>query len=409
MSTQVSSAVVAGAGIVGCVQALLLARVGFDVTLVDAADSVPALSDKAMADNTMADNAMAVRSVAVSYRSQQLLASAGLWSDLGCPIHSVLVNEQGRFGAVRFHANEFSVPALGYVIKNHLLEEQLYKLIEAEPGITLVKPASVQLIQPVSNPLCLQIVSADQTQTADAQLLVAADGTGSSLRAQLGIEVNTTDYEQCALVANVLCQRDHGNVAFERFTDSGPLALLPLDERRMALVYTVHAHRADEIRSLTDQQLIDEIQQRFGGRLGRIQDIGPRAVLPLMLTESQQQTHGCSVLIGNAARTLHPVAGQGLNLALRDVFELAGQLANEPEVEIALGKFVSARRPDQQFVVRQTDTLAKVFRKHRWPLSASLGFARQSSLLLLDSVKPLRGKFGRRNAGMGIPLTPLGH
>ena len=399
MTNSLKSAVVAGAGIVGSVQALLLARCGFEVTLVDAADPATGAPE----------NPLSVRSVAVSYRSQQLLASAGLWAELGCPIHSVLVNQQGKFGAVRFNAGEFSIPALGYVVKNHLLENHLADMIRSEPNIRSLQSSRVQLNGEPGNPLSLQIHSAGAGQSCETQLLVAADGTASSLRQQLGIDVKTTDYEQLAVVANVVCQRDHKHVAFERFTDTGPLALLPLDQQQMALVYTVPADRADEIRALTDQQLIAEIQQRFGGRLGQIRDIGPRAVLPLKLTEAARQTIGCSVLIGNAARTLHPVAGQGLNLALRDVFELAGQLAAHPDIETALEKFTTARRSDQQFVVRQTDTLARVFRRHRWPLSASLGLARQSSMLLLDTVKPLRGQFGRRNAGMGIPLTPFGH
>ena len=399
MTDRLKSAVVAGAGIVGRVNALLLARCGFEVTLVDAAETAAAEPE----------NPLSVRSVAVSYRSQQLLESAGLWAEIGCPIHTVHVNEQGKFGAVRFNASEFSIPALGYVVKNHLLESHLADLIRSEPNICCLQPASAKLDGSPGNPVSLLIHSATAAQSCKTQLLVAADGTTSSLRQQLGIDVKTTDYHQLAVVANVVCQHDHHHVAFERFTDSGPLALLPLDWRQMALVYTVPADRADEIRALTDRQLITEIQQRFGGKLGQIRDIGPRAVLPLKLTEAVRQSVGCGVLIGNAARTLHPVAGQGLNLALRDVFELAGQLAAHPVIETALDKFTTARRSDQQFVVRQTDTLARVFRKHRWPLSASLGLARQSSMLLLDTVKPLRTQFGRRNVGIGIPLTPHGH
>ncbi len=402
MNSSPRSAVVAGAGIVGRVQALLLAKAGFKVTLVDAADSTGV--------SMVSDDSLSVRSVALSYRSQQLLGSAGLWDNsIGCPITSVLVNEKGRFGSVTFQAAEFSVAALGYVVKNHLLEQHLKNKIYAQPAIEVVQPGSVVVKHSDEHRVSLTINTAQQSTQHEAHLLVAADGTRSSLREQLGIEVKTTDYDQLAVVANVICQRDHGNSAFERFTESGPLALLPLGKQQMAMVYTVDASREEEVKALSDQQLLDEIQHRFGGRLGRFQAVGRRALLPLTLVRCENQFSGCGVLIGNSARTLHPVAGQGLNLALRDAFGLVGMLSHEPNVASALSGFVSARRSDQQFVLRQTDALARVFRKHPWPISASLGVARQSSILLLDTIAPLREKFGRRNAGMGISLPSAGH
>ncbi|MEM7255955.1 MAG: FAD-dependent monooxygenase [Pseudomonadota bacterium] len=396
-------AIVVGGGIVGCVQALLLARLGYRVMAVDA--STPGVES----DRSCIEKNLAVRSVAMSYRSQQLLESAGLWaSDISCAINAVLVNDKGRFGSVRFDRNDYSLPALGYVVRNQQLEHHLSALMNSEPQIEVIRPATAELLSVDNERATLALHQANKdTRNETVELLVAADGSRSKIRTQLGIDVDTRDYQQCALVANLHCQRDHQHVAFERFTDTGPLALLPLSERTVAMVCTLDADDAAEIHSYSDEQMLALLQQRVGGRLGKLLEIGKRAVLPLSLVRAHQQVQGCSVLVGNASITVHPVAGQGLNLALRDVFELASQLTGDHSVSDALELFEKVRRRDQRFVVRQTDWLARVFRKQPFPLSVPLHVARGASLLMLDAVPPLRNRFGRRNAGLDIPLNPV--
>ncbi len=397
-------AVVVGGGITGSAQALLLAQIGYRVILVDAATT----PDSKANAGAGAGHSLALRTVAMSCRSQQLLHSAGLWPvDAGCPIHRVLVNDKGRFGSVRFDRHDYSVAALGWVVRNQQLEGHLNRLTAEAPAIEVIRPATATVHRVNADQVEVVIEHDKRQREVTAQLLVAADGTHSAIRTRLGIETQVTDYEQHALVANVICQREHHHIAYERFTDTGPLALLPLDKNMMAVVCTLDSARIETFRQASNEQLLDELQQRFGGRLGRFQEIGPSALFPLSLVRAKMQVQGCAVLIGNASVTLHPVAGQGLNLALRDVFELAAQLNRHAVVNDALTSFTRARKPDQQFVVRQTDALARWFRRPVSGLQLPVSAARATSMLMLDTIPALRNRFGRRNAGLDIPLSAV--
>lgn len=430
-------AVVVGGGIVGAVQALLLAQQGISVLLIEAARA----------------EAMSVplqqRSVALSHRSFELLQSAGLWpADSVCAINEIQVTNRGSFGSVRITADDLNSDALGYVVANHSLEDHLRRLLKSQQNIELLQPATATLEHyadsgarlrvsaidfdsTLSSPLRLvDGASATETDretgelslplaefTAHCRLLIAADGTHSQIRQSLGLGLRQQDYDQVAVVANVECQLDHRQVAYERFTDSGPLALLPLAERCMAMVYTARATDAESLAAMDDEEFLQRLQRRFGGNLGRFRQIGRRAVFPLVLSESESQAVGCCVLIGNSARTLHPVAGQGLNLALRDVFALTASIASalQPatvgEQESALSDsidwstlmadFQRQRRSDQKNTVRRTDLLARLFSDDRIPGS---GLLRGASLLLLNGFAPLRKRFARDSAGIGVPL-----
>lgn len=401
MSNCVDKIIVVGAGIVGTVQALLLARAGLDVTLVDAGVA---------AGLTDSNTDLNARTVALSYRSRELLDTQQLWpADTGCPINTVHATERGKFGAVRLSATDFDLPALGYVVQNSVLENYLIECVQNTSNIELIQSASAELLSNASHSVAVKIKSKSGTATLEAALLIAADGTHSTLRASLGIEADTFDYQQHAIVANLRCQRDHQNVAFERFTETGPLALLPLAHKQMAMVYTANSADNIEITNKSDKEFLSMVQQRFGGRLGRFEAIGKRVSFPLSLVQSARQTSGCAVLIGNSARTLHPVAGQGLNLALRDVVELASRVAgiksNPGSLPEVLTEFEKQRSSDQQSVVRQTDILARLFRQHPWPMAAPLGLFRTTTMLLLDTVPVLRSGFGALNAGLNIPLS----
>jgi len=381
--------VIAGAGITGSVQALLLAGAGFDVVLVEAKAPV-SLSTSA-----------GVRSVAVSCRSHDLMQSKGFWPPgAGCPIYSVLVSERGQFGSVCLKSDDLDVDALGYVVGNEVLEQFLLALVEAEPAIDFICPAKVKLI---SNSSAGVVVEVD-SQTINAGMLIAADGTNSALREATATVVAEKNYNQHAIVANLGCQRDHQNVAYERFTESGPLALLPLADRQMAMVYTVDSDNVQELSGLTDADFLELVQKRFGGKLGRFQSVGPRKAFPLSLMQTERQHCGACVFIGNSARTLHPVAGQGLNLALRDVFALASVISDATDLPQALTEFSLQRQSDQRRVTMQTDALAGLFLKRKWPLQAPFVLFRVSSMLLLDSLPVLRNRFGAMNAGIGVPL-----
>lgn len=381
--------VVAGAGIVGSVQALLLARAGFSVVLVEARQPAPE------------QTGLNVRSVALSCRSYELLQSQGLWpAQSGCAIRSVQATERGRFGSVHLTSDDLDVDSLGYVLANAPLENFLISQVNAEPEIEFIRPAVVRVVSNSSAGVVVEVGA----QTINAGLLIAADGTNSGVRESIGVGIRQRDYEQHAIVANLLCQRHHQNIAHERFTDTGPLALLPLADRQVAMVYTVNSDTVDQLMSKSDDDFLALVQRRFGGKLGRFQALGKRMYFPLHLLETEQQCAGSCVFIGNSARTLHPVAGQGLNLALRDVFALTAGVCSAANYQQATTEFVRLRQSDQRLVTGQTDLLARFFTKRQWPLQIPLSLFGMTAMLLLDNVPALRSKFGALSAGVGVPL-----
>lgn len=445
MTAKQVDVVVVGGGIVGAVQALLLAKNGVTVLLVEAssADSVTEHQHEPMLEPL--HEHLQPRSVALSYRSYELLAAEGLWpSDATCPISEIHVTDKGSFGSARITARDLNTTALGYVVANHSFERHLGRLVQAQENIELVQPAKATLTQNSVNGVELNVsracgeadssapglnAQADES-TAEARdikvrckLLIAADGTHSNIRQWLGLKLKQRDYQQVALVANVECQLDHQHIAHERFTESGPLALLPLAPRCMAMVYTARECDGEALKSMSDADFLQLLQVRFGGKLGRFKAVGRRAIFPLALSESESQTSGSCVLIGNSARTLHPVAGQGLNLALRDVFALAASVAHllgseampaseqqsvdssaagrTTELSQVLSDFERQRRLDQRSTVRRTDLLARVFSGHTLP---AMGPLRGASLVLLDGLAPLRKRFAAESAGIGVPL-----
>ena len=428
-------AIVVGAGLVGAVQALLLAKSGCKVTVVE---------QRSFRSKWDAANPLSDRTVALSGRSIQLLDQSGLWPAIpACPIKTVHVSEQGKFGSVKIKAEKLNMDALGYVVSNAAFESYLHQCLRAATEIELIEGASVASIQHDKKNVSLKVEMQGANKTIDAEVLIAADGTGSVSRSLLGIEVEERDYHQCAVLANVSTSAPHGFNAFERFTRDGPLALLPLEEfvetgqvrlgqpskldsgeldpgkpdsgkpdsgnlgsdKLWSLIFTSAEKDAAELKDMPDSQFLNLLQEKFGGRLGRFDRIGSRVVTPLKLTVCSEQTLGRCVLIGNAARTLHPVAGQGLNLALRDVFELASCLVATDNADVcrALESFVSKRRRDQWVITRQTDILARVF-TDTLPFQLPVSAARHASLLLLDHVDPLKKTFATLNLGQHVPL-----
>lgn len=408
--TTVDAAIVGG-GIVGALQALLLARKGWSVLLIESAAVAPAAEP------------LQQRSVALSHRSVELLEAEGLWVGEGsCSIREIHVSDRGHFGSARITARDLNADALGYVVANHTLEKHLRSKVLAEANIEFLQPATATLIENSDTGVELRVATEPAgEQCVHCQVLIAADGTHSGIRQSLGVQLNQHHYEQVALVANVACQFDHRHIAYERFTDSGPLALLPLAPHCMAMVFTARDSDEAKLRDMPDAEFLRLLQQRFGGKLGRFSALGARAVFPLSLSESESQTVGSCVLIGNSARTLHPVAGQGLNLALRDVFALTRALipvatsaaarpdTDQRSIAAALADFQQTRRPDQRNTVRRTDLLARVFSDGGVPLSGLLpaplrGSLRGAGLLLLDGLAPLRKRFAADSAGVGVPL-----
>ena len=389
MNDQACAVAICGAGPVGMALAALLARRGIPgrrIALLDA--------------KTLARASLDPRSIALSWGSRESLEEIGAWPIEATAIHQIHVSRQGRFGRSLIDRDEHGLEALGYVTRYGALVTELAAAC-ARHGIEVLRPARVLASSEEADGVVLTIdeTAADNetseetraTRTLRAALLVQAEG--GLFKDQAG-RVARRDYLQTALIAQVTASAPIAHRAFERFTDEGPLALLPQDGQ-YALVWCVRPATASALLDLDDAAFLAQLGQAFGDRLGRFTQVGARQAYPLGLCiDETGSAH--SVAIGNAAQTLHPVAGQGLNLGLRDATVLARLLARGA-APLALQQFRAQRQNDRAQTVRMTDTLARIFTGAA-PAQTLLGAA----LGLVDVVAPARHllaemmMFGRR-------------
>ncbi|MCS9978864.1 2-octaprenyl-6-methoxyphenyl hydroxylase, partial [Pseudomonas aeruginosa] len=312
------------------------------------------------------------------------------------PILHIHVSDRGRFGATRLTAIEEGVPALGYVVENAWLGQCLWKALDPEV-VRWHCPAEVKTLEAREGGYRLTLD--DETQL-DCELAILADGGRSGLREQLGIAVEQTPYRQTALIANVSPSEAHLGQAFERFTPSGPMALLPLPDNRCALIWTRPGKDAERLRGLDDAAFLGELQAAFGYRLGAFRQVGARHCYPLHLVEAREQVRPHLVVLGNAAHSLHPIAGQGFNLSLRDTLALVDALLHDdaPLGEFAvLQRYLDGQRLDQQMTVGFSDRVTRLFSNDR----ALLGAGRNLGLLGLDLLPPAKRWFARQAMGLG--------
>ncbi len=352
------------------------------------------------------------RVIALAYGSRVILAAMGCWEAMAAqaqPIERIHVSERGQFGIARLDRRAAGVPALGYVASARAIGASLLAGIDRQAGLDWLSPANLTGFHSEPEQVLAQIESAGQVRQVSARLLVGADGGDSLVRRQLNIAARQWAYGQTAVIANVLPDLAHQNVAYERFTDSGPLALLPLVENRCSLVWTQRDAAVEELMALSDELFLQRLQQRFGFRLGRFSRPGRRGAYPLRFMQVKQMLGPRAVLIGNAAHALHPIAGQGFNLGLRDVAELADVLAQaaahgqDPGAPAVLQRYAAARRQDQQRVGLITDALARLFVQ---PL-APVRWARNAGLLALDLMPPLKNSVARQFMGVRGRLPRL--
>lgn len=384
---------IAGGGMVGLSLAAALAELPLDVVVIEPV--LPAADQQPSFDS---------RTTALSGGSRRMLEGIGVWAAVAAqatPIRCIHVSERGAFGTARLTAAEQGVAALGYTIENRLLGQALRERAAGIARLTLLN-ARVRELQPGDQAVRL---ATDAGDAISARLVVAADGAQSAVRAALGIDASVSDYGQHAVIAHVDTGRFHDYTAFERFTPGGPIAVLPIAEGRSAVVWTLAPDAARRALALDDAGFIAELQQTFGLRLGRFTRVGRRQSYPLSLTRSELLTAPRAVILGNAAQGLHPVAGQGFNLGLRDVAALAELLADEiaahgpdadPGAARMLERYAEWRRPDRQAVIRFTDLLVRGF---GMPLG-SLRRLRSAGLLAFDLMRPVKHEFARRTMGL---------
>ncbi len=370
---------ICGAGPVGLALALLLVKRGMApqrIALIDARTLEPAVKDP--------------RSIAVSWGSRQLLEQIQAWPSSATAIRQIHVSRSGHFGRTLIDCAEHELPALGYVTRYGAMIAALDEAA-TRAGLHTMRPLRVTAIDEQTDGVALQF---SERPALHAKIVAQAEG---GLFSEQAAKPRSRDYRQTAMVARVTCSAPVPQRAFERFTDEGPLALLPQDDG-YAMVWCAAHETAERLLALPDQRFLHELQQAFGSRVGRFTAVGPRNGFALGLN-AQPAASSRTVAIGNAAQTLHPVAGQGLNLGLRDAAVLAGLLAQEAS-PVMLAEFTQARAPDRGLTIRLTDAMARVF------ASAPQGAVSQTllglSLGVIDAVAPLKSllaeqmMFGRR-------------
>ncbi len=404
--------VIVGGGMVGGSLALALADTGRSTLLIEgtAADSrsQPSFDD---------------RTTALGNASRRIFATLGVWSLIApeaAAIRLIHVSDAGRFGFARLRAEEQGIEAFGYVVTNRVIGGALWRKISASSGVAVrtgstaaaggltvrvpARPESVEI-----SPEGVRLTVASESgarEEVTARLVVAADGAHSSVRAAAGIGAEVEDYDQIAIIANLRADRAQDGTAYERFTPSGPLALLPLYDGSFGVVWTARPDHAAQILALSDDDFLRELQSRFGWRAGKFVRAGRRASYPLKLSRASTTVATRTVLIGNAAQALHPVAGQGFNLGLRDAAMLAEVIAQDDEDAGSperLNRFAEWRSADRSGVVRFTDGLVKLFGDARF----GVGALRNLGLLLFDLTPPAKSALARVSAGFGGPTPRL--
>ena len=393
---------IAGGGMVGLSLAAALAELPLEVAVIEP-----------VAPDADAQPSFDSRTTALSNGSRRVLEGIGAWAAVAAgatSIRRIHVSERGSFGTAILTAEEQGVASLGHTVENRLLGQSLRARVAAHPRIVLWH-ARVAAVVPAADAVRLET---DGGQVLDARLVVAADGAQSAVRAALGIGTVASDYRQHAVIAHVDTTRFHDHTAYERFTSEGPIAVLPIGEGRSAVVWTLAPDAARRALAIDDAVFLAELQAAFGFRLGRFTRVGRRQSYPLALTRAERLTATRAVILGNAAQSLHPVAGQGFNLALRDVALLAELLADaagtDPGDPDLLGRYAKERAPDREAVIRFTDALVRGFGLPLGPIRRARGRA----LALFDLLQPVKHEFARRTMGLagrqprlvrGLPLA----
>lgn len=392
--------VIAGGGMVGASLAVALAGQPLRIALVEAlpfgAPSQPSFD---------------ARTVALSRSSFRILSTLGIWPDIetaAATIRRIHVSEHGRFGTALIDAAQQGVPALGYVLDNRELGAALWARLSTQDNCRVYAPARATGVEADGGRLRLALAGEGCPAVLAARLLVVADGARSALREGLGIGARVQGYGQGAIVGNVAVSAPGSrDVAFERFTPEGPLALLPAGGGRYAFVLTRESARVQPTLELPDAQFLALLQDAFGWRLGRLTRLGRRAAYPLELTVAGRVTAPRAVLVGNAAHALHPVAAQGYNLGLRDVAALAELLVEDPGGDpgapALLARYAQWRRADQRNVVAFTDGLVRFFGL----AGAGLPALRGAGLQLFDLLPPAKRILAHHTMGLAGRVTRL--
>jgi 2-octaprenyl-6-methoxyphenol hydroxylase len=395
--TQRTDILIVGGGLVGASLALALDAAGRSATLLEAAPARALPPDAACDDND--------RNLVLARASINALETLQVWPHLDAAagtIRRVEVSRAGEFGKLRMTAEDAGVDALGRVVPGRMLGAALERRLAACRHVERRAPSRLLALAPAEPVWQARIATGDGEQMIEARLVVGADGSDSLVRAQVGIGAGQHDYGQSLFVCTVACERDIPDCAFERFSDEGPVALLPLPNQRRGLVLTISADRHDEVAAMDDAAFIALAQQRFGWKLGKLSRPGKRFAHRIRRVLADAVIAPRAVLVGNAAQTVHPIGAQGFNLGLRDALTLAelAAAADDPGAPTLLDEYAARRKPDRDGVLAFSHGLVALACLPQ-PALAPL---RSLAMLALDGIPPLRHAVARR--GMGFRGQP---
>ncbi|GAA0338398.1 2-octaprenyl-6-methoxyphenyl hydroxylase [Morganella psychrotolerans] len=386
------SVIIAGGGMTGATLALALSRLSHGRLPV-------AIAEAKRPDDS--HSGFDARAIALAHGTCQRLDKIGLWSYLkpyAAPITRVHVSDQGHTGCVNMAAADYDIDALGQVIELHDAGQALFARLAQAENVTLYCPDTVKSITRTTDAVTVRL---NDDRELTGHILIAADGSHSAVAQQCGIQWTDTPYEQVAVIANVMTELDPAGRAFERFTPQGPLAMLPMTQGRSSLVWCHHADMADTVRGWDDETFRRELQKAFGWQLGEILTVGTRHSYPLTLSAAQSQISHRLALVGNASQTLHPIAGQGFNLGMRDVMALAEVISQAFLSQEDIGQYrvlmqyQAAREADRQTTMTLTDGLVRLFSNRCFPLAAG----RNLGLMAMEMLPFLRNRLAQQTLG----------
>ena len=392
MAEQTFDCVIVGGGLVGMSLASALADSAYKILLLEQNNAAP-----------IHNNVLDLRTTGLTRSSEKVLTQAGLWQAIKphvTPIERLDISEQGNFGGARIDANEHQLAPIGYMMPNDQLMSILSQHVTEQNNLTVWSPAKLTALNKRERGYQLIVDIDGQQQTVQANLLVGADGARSQVRNLLHIGFDHKDYQQTAIISMVRPEKAHNNIAYERFTAHGPLAVLPVQEQYCALIWTQPTDASQSYLDMDDDNFLRALQKAFGYRLGRFLAVGKRSAYPLSLTVSQALTEADAVLIGNAAQSVHPVAAQGFNLGLRDVQTLVNHLhaadLNQTDMHTLLNDYRCARQKDRDHVIKLTDNLTRLFAPQATPIKA----LRSMGLRMIANLPVAQRNVLRRNFGL---------
>lgn len=423
--------VIVGGGLAGLSMAASLCQLPLSIAIVEATDQPldqsPSFDDRALA---------------LSYGSLKILRTLGILENghsenfeqkkhsfKQTPIETIHVSDRGHSGFLRMRHHDVDLDCLGAVVAAKDLGAEMIKVVSQKEQfaaeITTFKPVRVESIQHLKNHARLKFVDAindANKKTVTAEMVILADGGRSALNKNLGISTQKKEYYQVGILANLRASKTHQNTAYERFTQHGPIALLPLRENDYKLVWTVRPEDKERILALSDDRFLQAIQQEFGDRAGEFERVGKRVSYPMMESKAAQMTLGRVALIGNSAHTLHPIAGQGFNLGLRDVACLAELIADALKTgrDIAdadlMAQYAAERQSDISRTAKFTDGLVRLFSNGILPLALLRNFGLfaidRSPVLkkeIMHKMMGLAGKNGKLMQGKALTFEETAH